>query len=139
MAFEVIQMYGAVTGDTQNGLASIFIPQDGTIEGVDFAVSGDLDADGEFLYTELSFISTNQASVNDARGVIASTRQQLSAVTAASVVSSAINHYVPMDLPVQGGERVYMHTVSSTGVTGAVNVGLQFRSGAISRRALRRT
>lgn len=139
MAFEIIQIYGTGTGGTQNGLASIFIPQDGTIEGIVYAIQALLNADAEFANVEMSFISTNQLGTNDARGAILTLRMQTAVLTAVGGVVAYTNGYVPYDLSVQGGERVYMHVDATAGVVSYVTMQLQFRSGASSRRALRRT
>lgn len=138
MAFEIIQVVGAGTGGTQDGVSSIFVPQDGELEGIQWSLNAILNADSEFCVAELSFVSTNQQTVNDARGPISTIRSQVSAITAAGTVLSEINLYVPMGLAVQGGERIFLHIIATAGVVSTVVAQLHYRTGGAGRRALRR-
>ena len=140
MATMVIGLYGAITGDTQNAVASIDIPSDGFITGIDWDGNVNLDADGETMNAELSFIATNQVAVNDVRGRISSVSAQVAVLTAVGEVAFNLQKWIgPMDLSVAGGERIHMHFQSSTGVTGAVrcNIHLDSRTAAARRSARR--
>jgi len=140
MPTEVIGMYGAVTGGNQDAIASVDIPQDGVITGIDWDVRGDLDADGEEMECELSFIATNQITSNDVRGRISSASMEMSITTSGIGVFSIQKFVGPIDLPVAGGERLYIHVVSTAGVTGAVrvNIHLEVGSRTSTRRSARR-
>lgn len=141
MPTDILGMYGNVTGGTQNALAQIDIPQDGVITGIDWDMSADLDADGEFVRAELSFIATNQLGQNDVRGRISSLGAEISLTTSGSPVTGVQKFVGPVDLPVAGGERLYLHTASSSGVEGNVicNIHLDVSGRGITRRSARRT
>jgi hypothetical protein len=139
MPTEIIGMYGAVTGGTQDGLANIDIPQDGVITGVDWDGRGDLDADTEFWAAELSFIATNQLTQNDVRGRISSVSSGISLTTSGAPAPVLQKFVGPLDLPVSGGERLYLHASSTSGVGGEVRCNIHLdvgRSG--TRRSARR-
>ena len=121
MALTLLQMYGAGSGGTENALASIDVPEDGQIVGVQWALEADMDADLEFIRCEVSFIATNTINTNDARGMISAIRGMLNLTTTGGSFA-AINVYVPIpDLDVSGGERLYLHMASSASMTSAVN------------------
>jgi len=67
MPTEIIGMFADISGGTQDGAATIDIPFDGMITGVDWDVEADMDADTERVACELSFIATQQIGVNDVR------------------------------------------------------------------------
>jgi len=140
MATMIIGLFGAITGDTQDAVASIDVPSDGFITGLDWDMNLNLDADGEAMNAELSFIATNQVGVNDVRGRISSISVMTSAITAAGTAFPVIQKWIgPMDLAVSGGERIHLHTVGGTGVTGNVRCNIHFDLRSVSaRRSARR-
>lgn len=134
----IIHMYGAFTGGTEDALANVDIPEDGTITGVEWAANINLDADDESWDGELSFIATNQIATNDARGVISSASARISLTTSGAPVG-AINKFTPMSLYVSGGERLYLHSQGTAGVTGSMRVNVHFQPlGGTQRRSARR-
>lgn len=137
---EIIGMYGAIVGGTQNALAQIDIPQDGVVRGVDWDVFANTDADDESITCEFSFIATNQITSNDTRGRISSISAQLAVLSATSGHVIALQKWVgPFELVVSGGERLYIHVSSVVGVTGAVRLNIHFDGGAtVPRRSARR-
>ena len=138
MSDTVLQMVAALSGGTENAVANIDIPTDGTIVGVDWAVNFDLDADGENNVTELSFIATGQQATNDARGVISAVAARVALVTS-GVALASINKYVALDIDVAGGERLYLNSAGSAGVSGSVTCLIHFRASRGSpRRSARR-
>lgn len=139
MPTEIIQLQGAGSGGTENAVATVDIPFDGSISLVAWAVSATFDAIGEFLYVELSFIATNQNNQNDARGIIDNVRSEFAGVTSGAG-HHGINKVTPInDLRVQGGERLHMHIASVAGLVSNVQclVHLETRGGS-QRRAGRR-
>lgn len=139
MPQNILHMYAASTGGTENALANIDIPDDGTIEGVHHNLRASLNADGEFAVSELSFIATSQSTTNDARGILSMVAWQAGLLTSGSAPIGG-GSFVPMDIEVSGGERVYLHSVAAGGVTGAHYVDIYFRPrGGVSRRERRRT
>lgn len=139
MPTEIIGMWADVTGGTQDAAAQVDIPQDGVVTGVDWDGEVDLDADAESMRSELSFIATNQFGQNDVRGRISGVSAQISLTTSGAPVGSLQKFVGPLDLPVAGGERLYLHVQSSTGVAGDVrcNVHLDV-SRSPTRRSARR-
>ena len=135
-----IQMYTTVTSN-QDSSVNIDIPADGVLVGVDWAAGASgADADGDMLQCELSFNSTSQRTTNDARAGISALKIRTTAATAASIANTSANKYVDLrdGLTVQGGERIYLHFKSESGVGGEVLVMLHFRFRAARRAATRR-
>jgi hypothetical protein len=115
----VIKMQAAVAGGSESALATIDIPMPGSIVGAQWACNYDLDADLESVVAQLSFRSTI-AAANDDRGVISEVRGQLNLTTSGGAFG-AINLYTIIpELSVMGGERIYIHSSCSAGVTGTV-------------------
>jgi len=140
MALEIIGMYGNIAGGTENALAQIDVPQDGVLRAIDWDVAGNLDADNESLAVELSFIATNLLTTNDVRGRISSVSALIAVLDATGPQAIVIQKFVgPFELMLAGGERLYMHSVSTSGVVGAAIANLHFDGGAlVTRRSARR-
>jgi len=136
---EVIGMYGTISGGTENALASIDIPQDGFIIGIDWDLSVNMDADNENAAAELSFIATNQLSTNDVRGRLSSVSTRLAVLDATGPQAVTVQKWLgSFDLAVSGGERLYLHANSTSGVNGDVRCNLFVDLGSTVRRSARR-
>ena len=137
---EIIGMYGTIGGGTENALAQVDVPQDGVLRGIDWDCSANLDADSEGCDIELSFIATNQLSSNDTRGRISSVGVVAVVLTAVGVDSVSMQKWIGgMELALAGGERLYLHVVSTAGVFGVARCNLHFDGGAaVTRRSARR-
>ena len=138
MASEIIGMYAATTGGTQNAMAAVDIPQDGVILGLDWDASFYLNAQ-ELAQIELSFIATNQLTTNDVRGRLSSISAHNAEVTAVGEVMSSVQKWLGgIEIIVAGGERLYLHAVTTAGVNGVVRMNLYVDLGATMRRSARR-
>jgi len=136
---DVIGTYGAFTGGTENALAMIDIPQDGFIIGLDWDMRGDLDVDGEFMESELSFIATNQLGTNDVRGRISSISSMVTVLTAVGGHVGQIQKWLSgFDISVAGGERLFLHVITSAGVAGVVRCNIYLDQPGSTRRSARR-
>lgn len=128
-------LVGSFAGGTENALAAVDVPRNGRIIAVDWTVHGDADADGEAIRVQLAFGSTVNSS-NDARSVISTVGHQIS-LTTSGVAVMAINKFVgPLDVAVSGGERLYIHSVATAGMTGTIvcHVHYSFDDLAFTRR-----
>lgn len=106
-----IQMYAsAVPADA---LASIDVPANGFLEGVDWLIAlGNSGAD-IFIRAQLAFSSTNQLGVNDARAVISNIGAG-GDLTTSGVIQTVLNKFVKLpNLKVAAGERIYLHAVGT--------------------------
>lgn len=139
MSITVIGMVGLITGGQQDSLAQIDIPQDGVLRGIDWDGACALDA-AEVCGIELSFIGTNTLAVNDSRGRISSVTVQAGQSSAVGLVSATMQKWVgPFELMLFGGERLFLHAVSTTGVLGTGRCNLFFDGGSqVARRSSRR-
>jgi len=137
---EIIGMYGALTGGTQDALAQIDIPQAGVLEGIDWDMYALLDADNETLQIELSFIATNLLTTNDVRGRISSISSGGVVLTSVGVNSVSVQKFLgSFELMLAAGERIYLHAVAQAGRAGDVRCNLHFNGGAtVQRRSQRR-
>lgn len=140
MPTQVLGMYGDITGGGQDAIASLDIPTDGYITGVDWDVEWDCDADTEFLRAELSFVSTTQIQQNDVRGRISSVSSRISFTTSGLGVGQIQKFVGPLDTPVNAGERLYLHVTTTAGVVGNLrcNLHLDVSLSRIQRRFARR-
>lgn len=136
---DVIGMFGAISGGTQNALAMLDIPQDGFIIGIDWDMFALLDATSELCEVELSFIATNQLGTNDVRGRISSVGTGAVVLTAVGINTNSVQKWVgSIDIPVSGGERLFLHAGSTAGVSGNVRCNLHVDLGTTTRRSARR-
>lgn len=118
-----IQMY--VAAAPSDNLASIDVPNDGVLTGVDWSVA--IAASGaDFSDTlQLSFGSTSTLAVNDSRASISNCTVASDVTTSGAAVTHA-NKYVALpDLPVAMGERIYIHG-TGTAITITARVVLHF-------------
>ncbi len=140
MALEIIGMFGGITGGTQDAVAQIDIPQDGVLRAIDWDMRVDLDADLELADAELSFIATSQLTTNDTRGRISSVGIMAAILTSVGASVASVQKFVgPFELMVSGGERLFLHVVTTAGVIGGVRASLHFDGGAtVARRSQRR-
>jgi hypothetical protein len=139
MALEIIGMYAAIAGGTEDAVANINVPQDGVLRGIDWDVYFDMDGDTEFAAVELSFVATNQVTTHDSRGRISSVGGIYSLTTSGAAFHTVQKWIGPVELMVFSGERIYLHVVSTSGVLGAIRCNLHFDGGAtVPRRTARR-
>lgn len=137
---EMIGMMGAIAGSVENAIAQIDVPQDGILRGIDWDVNVNMDADDEVVAAELSFIATNQLSANDVRGRISSVSTRLAVLTAVGGHHVGLQKWIGgFELVLAGGERLYLHSSTTAGVTGVARATLHFDGGAaVTRRSARR-
>jgi len=136
---DVIGLYGVITGGTQDALTMFDVPQDGFIIGVDWDMSLNLDADNEDGAAELSFIATNQLTASDVRGRISSISSRLYVGDATGAQAVSVQKWLSgFDISVSGGERMYVHAVSTAGVTGEVRCNVFLDQPGTARRSARR-
>lgn len=115
----IIQLYATGTGGLQDGLVSVDIPQDGMILGIQYSVTGLLDAASEFLQIQLSF-GSSRSNVHDSRQVIWN-GALFKFMTTSGTYQNELNGYCSLpDLPVGAGERLFVHLNGSAGVTSTV-------------------
>lgn len=112
---------GTVAGST--AAASLDIVANGKIVGIEFSMIG-YTASGTSgdIRAEVAFNSTANFTSNDVRNVLASAMCGAPATSGQSV-SGVVNHYIPMEINVAQGERLYLHTSSATNF-GTMNVSV---------------
>lgn len=141
MITDVIRIAGSGTGAADNDVASIDVPADGEL----MAVSGTLIAAGaaadDAATAELSFLSTSQIDVNDARGSILQVRKATGAVTTSGQTGNSQQISISFPgggIPVAAGERIHMHTAATGGVTPTGIFDMYFSLKGGGRPAMRR-
>jgi len=139
MSVEVIGLFAAGTGGTQDALAQIDIPQDGFLLGVDWDGYAIFDANNESIAVELSFIATTQLLTNDVRGRISSI-SGFNQLLTSGIATMVMQKYVDLkEITVAGGERLYLHILAVAGVVSTVRCNLHFEMrGGTTRRSARR-
>jgi len=121
----VITIQATGAGGSEDALASIDIPQDGAIVGIQWAAYADFDADAEAFQAQVGFGSDFNNS-NDSRNIISSLALRASIpVSASGMLLVGENVYFPLPLmPVGAGERIFLHLLATAGVTSVVVVHL---------------
>lgn len=110
-----IQIYASVTA---TGQTYVDLPQSERIKGVVFCASAASYSANDTLNVELSTVSTNQITVSDARSVAAvAAFEVFGGGSPASVVGSPMAFYCPSDVPVKGGDRIYLNYTESGSAT----------------------
>ena len=141
MALTLLQMYAAVSA-TADGVASIDIPEDGEIVGIDWdlvARSG-WNTD-EAMEVQLSFLATAQFTTNDARGAISSISIGIGALATNGVPGGLhASKYVgmPEGLDVAGGERLHLHSLETGSVNAEVRCLIHLKTRRPTARRTRR-
>jgi len=139
MSVEIIGMYAAGAGGTENAVAQLDIPQDGFLLGFDWDGYALLNAVNEKFGAELSFIATNQLSTNDVRGRLSSVSAGIHILTSGIGIVSIQKYVDVKEIVVSGGERLYMHMDSTGGVISELRCNLHFEmQGGSTRRSARR-
>ena len=115
----VYKLYGSAPANAiTNALASLDIRVDGTITAVYMNISPNgMDALNDAVNCECSFGSTNSFTTNDVLGslMMLSIIQQF--LTSGGGVSGSQASMGNLNIPVFAGERVHVHTQTSSGVT----------------------
>lgn len=107
----VVQMYSGVA--PADGMASIDVPHDGRLVGIDWAVNAAASAADFAIGIQLSFGSVSQLAVNDTRSVISSVVVGTDLTTSGAALTH-VNKYVKLpDIQVGMGERIYIHAVGT--------------------------
>jgi len=105
----IYKLYTTTVGD---GAASLDIVADGRITGIQWSADFDHDADGEQLRAELSFASSSGFTTNDTKSSFSKIAHSVNGTP--GFTTGAVNLFVgPVDIPVNQGERVYLHTVGT--------------------------
>lgn len=109
------QLYGTNTGSA-DGVASIDVQFDGLIVAWNAWYDSTLTVTADdFAGLEISFLSVNTATANDARGVIFSLANRLTLVTSGATIAGGNGSLGGLSIPVSAGERIYMHLFASAG------------------------
>jgi len=123
----VYKLFGSGTGGAENSIASLDIQFDGLIRAIHGALIADLDADGEYCWSEASFLSSNTVSVNDSRGSLIILGVQTSNTVNVISANSGIGG---LAIAVSSGERVHLHANATAGVTSTAQIYIYVEDGA---------
>lgn len=116
----IYKLYAAGSGGSEDGIASLDIQADGTIQAINIDARADFDADLEYCAVELSFLGTNTITISDSRGSLLIAQGQLNLTTSGGNLGRISNTVSGLTIPVFQGERVYMHVVATAGVNSQV-------------------
>src|SRR3990167_4701817 len=125
-----VQKIYANSTASADAVASVDIQEDTVIEGLqmDLYQQG-LTVQDEGSRWEVSFASTSGFSANDTRASIAGISNHLGVVTTGGAPQNA-HLFVPCNIPVQAGERLYVHTsVVGTITVNTLQAWLYLRGG----------
>ena len=121
----VLKMYGAITGGTQDAIAMIDVPMPGRIIGVQWSLAAVLATDYS-AFAQLSFRPAGSFTTNDDRGVLSEV-YALFEITTTGAGNVAVNQYSELpEVPIMGGERLYIHSSATASVAGRVIALLHF-------------
>lgn len=112
----VYKLYATALTDAS---ASLDIQDDGVIEGVAMNLSvANADIQNEGYRAELSFASTSGFTSNDTRASIIGSSVVLEVVTTGGGIAGTTT-FVPMEVSVKAGERLYVHLLGTGGTPSA--------------------
>lgn len=114
----VIQMYFSAAPAA--ALATIDVPQDGRIVGVEWNVSGGITGADFDVAVQLSFGSSSSVATNDARQVISMCRVAQDFTTSGASPTACQYYSNTPNVRVFGGERIYLHA-TGTAITVVCN------------------
>lgn len=122
-----ILMSGAITGGVESGIAQIDCPATGNIVGVFWCANTQLVVDNDFSDLQLSFGSA-YAATNDSRMIISFVRQFAKLATAVGLSAPGlnVNDFFGTPIPVNMGERIWMHASTTAAKTGIARAMLSF-------------
>lgn len=111
-----MKLYAANT-TTTNAAASIQFPRRGRIRGLLCTCGLVAGADSTRVYNELSFSNVNQVATNDTIGPIAGFENYQRWTTGTPQGMATINQFVPCDVAVNAGDRLYLNQLIGGTVT----------------------
>jgi len=137
----IIKMYVAASAATY-AVAAIDIPANGKIRTISMglAISDATPVTVEGAVAELSFNSTPQYATNDVRGSLCQVRAQPIFVDAARIAMAGVPFAIltPIEVPVNAGERVFLHLTPDGSVSATCVAYLFIDDGLDSNKAVRR-
>lgn len=118
----VATLTGTVSGSSAwVNVASYDPPARGTIDGVSICIQDDSDADADVVQINVTFSSTPGIPVNSESSSIVHAGKQFQLVTSGAVINGMC-YYIPLpNVPIAQGQRLYLHSVVTTGVTAVVS------------------
>lgn len=127
----VYKLAGTGSGGTEDQVGQLDIQFAGTITAIHGTLAGDLDADGNVLRAEASFISSNSFGSNDARGsVFEMTMMGVNAGAGGFVNFTESSGVGPVDIPVIAGERMWLHIEGPTSTVSHAAIYIYVQDGA---------
>lgn len=108
----IYKLFSTTDGD---GAASLDVIENGVITGVYFSGYAALSADGDSFEAEVSFASTSGFSTNDTKSSLAKVATEVELVTSGQPQNGINIMVAPLEIPVQQGERLYLHTATPVG------------------------
>lgn len=103
-----MRLYGTGAG-TANAVAQVIMPSKSRIVGVQVAVSWDQVADNATGVVEVSRASAREIAVNGSQQAICEVRSFNNLVTSGAS-QSAVTVFLPVDIPVDQGQIIYLHS-----------------------------
>lgn len=120
--------------------AQTFIaPRDGKIVGIRWAMTYKPAGDAASARAELSFAAASQFSTNEVNNVISQVEKETETLTSGG--SSADHNemiHLPIPVPIEAGEKIYLHAAVSGAAAGRIRVQLFIADGADSKTSPRR-
>jgi len=139
MPLSILQLAASDVAASGDAIASLDIPEDGFITGIEWCVNAiNGFASEDALVLQLSFLSTNQFNQNDARGVISNCQISAGTITTNGLMGVVGTFFSAFSegLDVSGGERLHLHAQETGTATIDVHVLVHLSS---RRRTVRRT
>jgi len=119
------KLYGAGNGSTQNALAYAQILRKGRIVGAWVSQAFNSVTDNSSQFTELSKQPTNQYTSNDSLGDIATLEYFVNGTSPIGMV----NEWIPLDVEVLEGERIYLNLYATGTITSTNSIFLWVQEG----------
>lgn len=118
-------------GATSNNFAQLDIVEDGKLWAWYMSVSPTgMDALNDECAVEISFASSNSLNSNDTRQSIAEIRTAQNFLTSGGGTGSMTAGLSGLDIAMVAGERIFMHAITDTGVSGQASAYLYVKDGS---------
>lgn len=135
----LVSVAAAGVGDST---VAVDVPNDGFIESMFVNMRGNgMDALGDSYGVELSFASSNTFNSNDSRITMIQVGEEFNVLTSGASASGIVASLIGIDIPVNAGERLHVHTAvagGTTNINGVIFLYYSTRGARPARRTTRR-
>lgn len=118
------QLYASI-GATTAGTIYVELPTNARLRGISWTLIPISVADGDYLYAEISTVSTSQVATNDAYGILAVLGGSVD-ITTSGAAQLGQSGFCPVDCVLRAGDRIYVNATENGNATWSLRALLHF-------------